>query len=518
MGIPHYFKNIVTQYPHVVKPPKTQCDRLYLDFNCIVHQSAMNHTGHEAIIQASIAYIEHLCKICNPTELLYIAVDGVCPRAKMNQQRKRRYMSVWQKKFLGEVSEWDSNIVTPGTGFMEKLDYALMKYSISNAHFKIICSPSVEMGEGEHKIFEHLRTHTHNTAKDVVVYGLDADLILLSLVLQAAHTNITVHLLRETPEFRMKNMTSDYCSLDITALMVGIDRTFCCEDAGFSVNDKINEIVMLTTFVGNDFLPPLSCLKIKNGGLDTLFRVYALTREKQEFMRLVLPDKSINWMFLDEFMKNLQKNEDAYFVEASELYYNRRPFNSNSSRSDRQYQLENYTVLNKFQGGICASHVGWRKEYNKTLFPHVGDIVDTACRMYTDGIEWNMEYYFKGKLAPMSSWYYPYSYSPTMKDVSEFITIRTCTNEYVSSAFVPKIYNSTMQLLIVLPPDSIKRYLPGYTLLLTDPGFECMDMYPTKFKIMTYLKYQIWECSPILPDVDEERLEKAIDAAQQAAT
>jgi 5'-3' exonuclease len=131
--------------------------------------------------------------------------------------------------------------------------------------------------------------------------------------------------------------------------------------------------------------------------------------------------------------------------------------------------------------------------------------------MYTDGLEWNMEYYFKGKSAPTSSWYYPYSYSPTMKDVSEFITVRTCTPDYLSSAFVPKIYTSTMQLLIVLPPESITRYLPDYSRLLTDPSFECMDMYPVGFKLMTYLKYAIWECSPILPEVDEERLEKGID-------
>lgn len=516
MGIPHYFKNIATQYANVITLPKTSCNRLYLDFNCIVHQCAMNNTTHDAIIQASVEYIIRLCSICNPTDLLYIAVDGVCPRAKMQQQRKRRYMSLWQKEFLGESSEWDSNIVTPGTAFMDKLDRALIKYAIGNTRCKVICSPSTEMGEGEHKIFQHLRTETSmNCSTDVVVYGLDADLILLGLLSQAHHENITINLLRETPEFRLKNTSrksSEYCCLDIGKLMHGIDETFCRSDVNFPIAEKINELVMLTTFVGNDFLPPLSCLKIKNGGLDMLYRVYEFTRQNRESSRLVLPDKTINWLFLDEFMKNLQKNEDAYFKEANQAYYSRKPFNSNFvTKNSKQYQLDNYTITHMFPMSINPSRPGWWKDYNNVLFPRNSDVVNTSCQKYVDGLEWNVEYYFKGINAPSSNWFYPYSYSPTMKDVSDFISVRVCNQDYRSFAFVPKIYSSTMQLLIVLPPAGVVKYLSKYSRLVTDPAFDCMDMYPSKFRIMTYLKNQIWECIPVLPEVDEERLENGID-------
>lgn len=511
MGIPYYFQNIITQYDCVVIHHKTGCDRLYIDFNCIVHQSAMNHTSHDAIIDASIAYIDNLCQITNPTDLVYIAVGGVCSRAKMNQQRKRVYMSLWQKKYLDDESVWDGNSTTPGTEFMDKMDYALMKYSIGNTMCKIICSPSVEMGEGDYKIIHHLRTQTPNSNKNVIVYGLDPDMILLALVLQAEYKNITLSLIRETQEFDISSTKSELYSLDISQLIYGIDNTFCPLDDSFTTYEKIREFVMLTIFLGNDFLPPLSCLNTNNGGLDILCGVYACTREVDKCMRFILPNKSINWTCLDEFMRNLQKNEEAYYIKASDDYYNCRPYYQNSSMSDKHYYLENFTSLNKFQSGICASHIGWRKEYNKMLFPHVGDIVDSACHIYTDGIEWNTEYYFKGIIAPMSSWYYPHPYSPTIKDVSDFISIRTCTRDYVSLAFVPKIYSTIMQMLIVMPPESIKRYLPAYTQLLTDPEFECMDMYPMHFQIMTYLKSQIWECLPILPDIHEERLEKGIE-------
>jgi len=45
----------------------------------------------------------------------------------------------------------------------------------------IVLSGSDEPGEGEYKIFEHIRT-CKNNQENHIIYGLDADLIMLSLL------------------------------------------------------------------------------------------------------------------------------------------------------------------------------------------------------------------------------------------------------------------------------------------------------------------------------------------------
>ena len=139
----------------------------------------------------------NLIKTVKPKNKTYVCFDGVPPYAKMNQQRQRRFKGSLTNKILNkEPSSWNRNQITPGSLFMNDLDsYLINKFSKEP---KIVFSPSSEPGEGEHKLFEYLRKNK-NTEDNIALYGLDSDLIMLSICHLTYCNNI--YIFREAPEF-----------------------------------------------------------------------------------------------------------------------------------------------------------------------------------------------------------------------------------------------------------------------------------------------------------------------------
>ena len=193
MGIPYYFSNITKEHPHIVRTSLdfNTTDYIFLDFNCAIHYCnnilrtenesvELSSEEHELLlIEKCIEYIEAILRNFNQVDVLYIEIDGPVPFAKMIQQRKRRFLSAWRKKKLN-MTCWDSNAISPGTIFMKKLNDRLQTFSCTTKCQTIISS-SEEPGEGEAKIYKYLEENMI-TNKNVIIYGLDADLIMLSLL------------------------------------------------------------------------------------------------------------------------------------------------------------------------------------------------------------------------------------------------------------------------------------------------------------------------------------------------
>ena len=73
-------------------------DNLYLDMNGIIHNCSHPNDDdphfritEEKIIADIFHYIEVLFRMIQPRKVFFMAIDGVAPRAKMNQQRGRRF-------------------------------------------------------------------------------------------------------------------------------------------------------------------------------------------------------------------------------------------------------------------------------------------------------------------------------------------------------------------------------------------------------------------------------------------
>ncbi|XP_058733351.1 5'-3' exoribonuclease 3-like [Vicia villosa] len=332
MGVPVFFKWLIKKYPKIIEDANTtttqtvEYDNLYIDMNSIIHPcfhpnddniNTSPPTTFLEVFANMFDYIDDLVTIVKPRKLLYMAIDGVAPRGKMNQQRARRFQAAkndqmreaeeerLRKQFEMEGKQVlpkqecevsDSNIITPGTEFMHQLSKALKTYISSRISsdslwkdIMVILSDSNVPGEGEHKIMSFIRKQRglpdYNPNTVHCLYGSDADLIMLGLSSHEPHFSI----LREfLPNYRAKvdpNAAKRLELLHIWLLREYLELDMKIEDPpkNFIVDFEriVDDFIFICFFAGNDFLPQLPSLDIFDGSIDLLMTVY-----KKEFHKL----------------------------------------------------------------------------------------------------------------------------------------------------------------------------------------------------------------------------------------
>ncbi|KAI0307366.1 XRN 5'-3' exonuclease N-terminus-domain-containing protein [Multifurca ochricompacta] len=339
-------------------PNEVEFDNLYLDMNGIVHPCThpegkpAPETEGDMMIEV-FKYTERVVNMIRPRKLLFMAIDGVAPRAKMNQQRSRRFrtaqeahekeearkesVALWESmgKTISEdeknMKPWDSNAITPGTPFMEFLARSLRYWVVqklnndpgwkqvrhtvyfvpasswlTNPQLEVIISDASVPGEGEHKIMDYIRRQRTNKGHDPnirhVIYGLDADLIMLALATHEPHFRV----LREDVFADSGSATAcrlcgqeghfaaqctalkseiqkpappekkPFIFLDVSVLREYLEFELNVTQAAFPFNLEmaIDDWVLLIFFVGNDFLPHLPSLEIREGAIDTLLKIW----------------------------------------------------------------------------------------------------------------------------------------------------------------------------------------------------------------------------------------------------
>jgi 5'-3' exoribonuclease 1 len=360
MGVPRFYRWLSERYPLINQACNQsnapEFDNLYLDMNGIIHNCTNDELDpgrlrvtEEKIFLNVFKYIDKLFQLAKPKQLLFMAIDGVAPRAKMNQQRQRRFKSAAEQsvaldnarktgEMLATDQPFDSNVITPGTEFMARLSTAL-KYFIRKKikedsawrGIKIILSGAEVPGEGEHKIMLFIRNmkmqHGYSPHLRHVLYGLDADLIFLSLVSHEPH----FALLREEVVFGGNNQNSklprkvlkkldEFQFLHVSLLREYIDYEFSLVKSqftwGYSLERLIDDWVLLAFLVGNDFLAHLPTLDIGEGGLDTLYALYK--KNLPQLGGYIAEDGRINLNRLEIILKAMGTLEETVFQERLE--------------------------------------------------------------------------------------------------------------------------------------------------------------------------------------------------------
>ena len=146
----------------------------------------------------------------------------------------------------------------------------------------------------------------------------------------------------------------------------------------------------------------------------------------------------------------------------------------------------------------------WRYYYYKHLFD-INITIDSTSNVsnnYIKGIYWTYNYYKKMNID--YTWYYPYNYPPTVKDISNYLKVNNIEEIKLKGDYLkPEI-----QLLIILPISSIDLINKENQKYMTDISYGLKYLYPREYKIQTLFKTHLWECYPILPIINIDKIIK----------
>ncbi len=523
MGIPSYFSHLVRNHKACVKEIiNNATDNLYIDANSIVYDALHKLEALDSEVKESELILNVFTKICeyiesiNPSKLCLIAFDGVAPLAKLKQQRNRRYKSFFEKNISNKIHntdkiKWNTCAITPGTPFMNNLNNTLRTlFQNRNNKIKIILSASDNPGEGEHKIFEYIRNNAEyhkNTTS--VIYGLDADLIMLTL--NHLHISNNLFLSRETPHFIShidESLEPDKLyRLDIPELQNAICDRISKSSNHLNNKDKnciINDYIFLCFMLGNDFLPHFPSLNIRTNGIDILLDTY---KEIISPLNSYLTDgDKLVWKNIKKIIKYLADNERSLIIEEYKQrnHMEKRFFNNKTTEDLEKKFLYLPTIERNVEKYINPYEQDWQTRYYTKLFDvdYNEDNIKKICINYLEGLEWTKTYYHNN--CKNWRWCYKYNYPPLLEDILKYTPI--FTTEFVTS--IPKNpINHYTQLSYVLPYDSL--YLLPHdkqTIVLDNFSYLYKKNLPIQWSFCKYF----WESHIIFPDIPIENLERLV--------
>ena len=576
MGVPSFFRWLRSHYPLILSrcieteddddpnmPNQNtigdkEFDNLYLDMNGLIHPCFHPSNGEypETLDEVYFnveRYVDRIFNLVRPRKVLYLAVDGVAPRSKMNQQRLRRFraakeaeFSRYQKTYDQSTSEEeikqindietihrkDSNTITPGTEFMLHLSEYIKEMierkrrdSPAWKNITVIFSDASVPGEGEHKIMEFIRSQRLEYGYDPTtrhcVYGLDADFLFLGLACHEVYFTI----LREEvfdieglsapgerfgpAKFLFANgwVFRQYLEKDLKPNNIKFDWNF---------ERALDDIIFVCFCVGNDFLPGLPGVKVQIGAVQTMIEKYKeiLAELGGYITENGIVDSVRAAKFLSSLAKKLEQSGLDTIVHPGEV--SRNASEAVNKRTLGDYSLETPViranivppiVLQNSESTGAEKYKYWKDKFGYDIDTEKDKILDVV-KEYLKGMSWTLQYYLHG--CPSWDWYYPFYYAPCLSDfalVTEQIDVSTFE--------LGKPVQPLIQLMSVLPPQSSHLLPPKMADLMKH---ELSQFYPLTFEVDMLGENQTWKGVAKIPFVDIAEIERAVSSTDLQLT
>jgi 5'-3' exonuclease len=574
MGVKHFFIWLRKNFPETIREIKhgenfkthdVGIDNLCLDMNGIFHTCAQKIYQYGSFEKKSLLRkpqykrglrwqmrlyesvceaIENYRELVKPKKRLILCVDGVAGRAKMNQQRQRRYRS---EKL--ENCDFDTSSITPGTKFMDHLSRYIEWYirvMVTNSSdwqdLEIVYSGHNVNGEGEHKIINYIR-HNPNQGESYCIHGLDADLIMLSLATRSKSmyvlrenirniselhlidigklsTRLAFHLkwdrdevLRDVDKNNNESNSSESNSSESTSSESNSSESNSSESNSsepkktiekFSQNNAIDDFIFMCFLVGNDFVPNIPTLAILDGGIESMIDVYQnVGRSYGHLTRISRKARDTTVMFrqkaLSVFLGTLAQYEAGLLEEK---------FNGHSNFIEDPLLTASMGPVQEKDGELkqLIDFEKYKRSYYTKKFDEKN--IQDVCENYLRGLQWVMTYYKKGM--PDWNWYYPEFYAPFLCDLA-----RCCEkSKMIESQEVFTLNNPVspfLQLLCVLPPRCSHLLPQQLSYLLSSESSPLKEFIPETVNVDCSGKRQEWEGIVILPNVNLDIVQREYD-------
>lgn len=502
MGIPSYYKKLADHIQGLVrKSYDGKASALYFDFNCLIYYVARKpnstlppYPGYDKgqewealLLEDIVKYVVKVWQLAGQPSEVFLAIDGVVPMAKIKQQRLRRFKSVWlteeeKKEGIREnKASWDTNCITPGTSFMKRLTRRLQTLCSKHAHWSV--SGADEPGEGEHKVMAKLRQRDADT-DPVLVYGLDADLILLTML----NSKSPAYLVRETSEMGVVQLNSmgdeelSYFSLDALKQTIppGVD---------------LPSYVAGMSLLGNDFLPHSLTIKMREDGHQVLTKSLINLQLVIEKDGLLM----INHDDLYSIVKEWAKDEDRRaLVTFKKKLQMRGRVQRCLDTKPLDWMVEDGLIYK--QGDQWMIRSEWRDRYqtNWLQCDRRADVMK-ICKEYLYGLQWVLDYY-TGQRPVNLQWSFSRLVPPLWSDLQECLE-RGETGDIQIPWSEP--IQPHEQLAMVLPFESWH--------FIEDPSLRSLpsrlpQFWPTSFEFFSAGRIHMWECEPLLPILPVQRI------------
>lgn len=406
-------------------------------------------------------------------------MDGVVSMQKINLKREKAHTHHYKKYTMmnrtyvrSEEQTYNPlqgiSHVNAGSPFMDKLEMKLRE-RFNGSNFFI--SGTREPGEGEHKIIDYIQG-IHDD-ENILIGGNDSDLIVLSMLLEKK-----IYVCRSDENSEIDEDQKIY--IDVNCLSRDIHRwvnsNIYNDVKKLEYNRFIRDFVLLTFFIGNDYIPGLKTKKYW-GSMKTILKIYisVITSEKKTFYFVSYREKFlINTIFLKKFLNKIRIKERELLDQNSKKKLELIIPSDLSEEKLIAWKNEHILYNPLYRSYLTPINYlldNWRDRYNILMFRDIDP--GNICESYFQSLYFCFEMYFNRNI----NWsFFTRLYDcPLSNDLYDYLeNIPNINNIHLPSSGSP--VDIMVQKLLIIPRECFE-YLPSqFSEILIDSEYD--EYYP----------------------------------------